>query len=241
MKTEDELRKIKARLRALNEKTTANGCTEDEAIAAANKATEILSKHGLTEADLAEDFETSWRGISRRSPLENIWFATAKFADCKGWYTRDMRGSLAITFFGRASDVLVAEYVHDVLAAATKRATREFRASELYQKRRTPRTRAQALRAFQEGFAASVVRKLFDGLWRRYGERANEKIKETARLLTVASQDHGFVFGNPARDLARARGAFRDHARSDGFQAGQKVDVNAPVPGSSKHVAGLLQ
>lgn len=40
--------RIAAIIRALLEKTVANGCTEDEAIAAAAKAAEMLAKHNLT-------------------------------------------------------------------------------------------------------------------------------------------------------------------------------------------------
>lgn len=240
MTDQDSLSKIKTRIRALREKTAANGCTEEEAIAAANKAAELLSKHGLVEADLSSDlFDFSTHRVGKRSPLEVIWVATARFADCKVWLERAADG-VRVTFFGRDVDVLVAEYVHDVLTAATKRAIREFRTSETYKRRRTARTRAQALRAFQEGFARGVVLKLDDGLWRRYGSGAEHMVRETARLLDEMARRRGIVLGGSVRPLGKAKGAFRDDAHVNGYRAAREVDVNAPLSGSTGHIAGLL-
>ncbi|MFZ2469462.1 MAG: DUF2786 domain-containing protein [Parvibaculum sedimenti] len=238
MSRDDDFAKIKARLRALKDKTVANGCTEEEAIAAAEKAAELLSKHGLTEADLVADaFDTSTHRVGKRSPLETIWVATARFADCKLWLERSTNG-VHITFFGRASDVLIAEYVHDVLTGATGRAVREFRASETYRKRRTGKTRAHALRAFQEGFARGVVRQLDNGLWRRYGPNAEQMLSDAKRLLDEMALRRGVVLSGQCRPLGRAKGAFRDNARFDGYRAGKEVNVAAAVP--TAVVAGLL-
>lgn len=237
----DDLNKIKARLDALRSKTVANGCTEDEAIAAANKAAELLQRHGLTEDDLiASEFTTSPRPVSKRSPLEAIYVGVARFSDCKFWYATDEFGNRNATYFGRVSDVLVAEYVHNVLMIAATFAARDFRKSETYKARRKPKTRAHAIRAFQEGFAASVVRKLDQGLWRRYGENARSEVARTASMLEKMAARQGVAF-NKARKLAGADGAFRDQARARGFAAGANVDVNAPVNGPSNRVAGLLK
>lgn len=238
MTDQDKLSKIKATIRALREKTAANGCTEDEAIAAANKAAELLSKHGLSEADLTADlFDFSTHPVGKRSPLEVIWVATGRFADCKVWLERAADG-IRVTFFGRDVDVLVAEYVHEVLSAATKRAIHEFRKSETYKRRRTARTRAHALRAFQEGFARGVVLKLDDGLWRRYGPRAEHMVRETALLLDEMAIRRGIVLGGTVRPLGRAKGAFRDAAHVNGYRAASEVDVNAPV--ATGRISGLL-
>lgn len=42
-------------IQALTQKTVGNGCTEAEAIAAAEKAQRIMEKHGLSLADLVLD------------------------------------------------------------------------------------------------------------------------------------------------------------------------------------------
>lgn len=241
MSGENDLRKVKARLRALNEKTVENGCTEDEAIAAANKKAELLSRHGLTEDDLSgHAFVFAIRHVGKRRPIEEVWFVTAIFADCKGWYTTTADG-LHITFFGRECDVVIAEYVHDVLAGACDRAIRDFRRSDFYRKRRTPKTKRQALKAFEEGLARSIVRKLVDGLWKRLGDDFDRKRRETQALLESKARDSGFRLKSNMWTLSKATGAFRDGARSEGFQAGAGIDVNAPVGSRPGDVVGLLR
>ena len=47
-----DLDKLKSRLQGLRAKTMANGCTEDEALAAAAKVAELLDRHDLSLSDL---------------------------------------------------------------------------------------------------------------------------------------------------------------------------------------------
>ena len=47
-----DLDKLKTRLQALRAKTIANGCTEEEALAAAAKVAELLDRHDLSITDL---------------------------------------------------------------------------------------------------------------------------------------------------------------------------------------------
>lgn len=241
MSSSDDLAKIKARLRALREKTTTNGCTQEEAIAAASKAAELLSQYGLSEDDLSADlFVFARRFVGKRSPLEDIWFAGATFADCKAYYQKD--GSrLCLVFFGRERDVLVAEYVFDVLKSASDRASREFRVSDTYRKRRTPKTRAQAMKIFQEGLSRSLVAKIIDGLWERYGENSAERYQRTQDLLDRQLGSRGFRVARKVRKLGKASGAFREEAYGQGLIAGREIDVNAGVAEAPREVVGFLR
>jgi len=163
-----DLDKIKAKLKALRAKTVDNGRTEEEALLAAEKMTEMLSKYGISAEELdAVDYGKNAVRLGRRSPLDDIWSAVARFADCKGWYERD-GGKLDFVFFGRVQDTLVAEYVYEVLKSACAKALADFRTTDLYLRRRTTKTRARAVRSFQEGLAGRLCAKLREGLWRRY-------------------------------------------------------------------------
>lgn len=237
---------IRAKLRALREKTVENGCTEEEAMLAAEKMAELLSKYGLSNEELdAEGYEQNTISMGRRSPLEDVWFEVARFADCKAWYSRSWDGKLSFVFFGRPQDVLVAEYVYEVLKDACKRALADFRASEPYKRRRTTKTRAQAVKAFQEGLAAGLCRKLRDGLWKRYWTGQSDSTKDliisTKNQLDLAAQDAGLEFGKPARPLKDAQGKFTDDAQHHGRRAASVIDVNAGVGAAPSKVAGLLR
>lgn len=238
-----DLDKIRAVLRALKAKTVDNGCTEDEAIAATEKMAELLSRHGIAEDELEEaEYSEHTIGLGRRSPLDQVWFAVARFADCRGWYVQDGR-SWARPKKVKAQDVLVAEYVHDVLRAACDQALTAFRASGVYQRRRKVSTRNQAVKAFLEGLAAGLGGKLSNGLWRRYGglqdgDRANALILANQDDLKLKLADKGMKFGR-SRALAPAAGAFKRDATHHGYRAAADIDVNAGVAAGNK-VAGLL-
>ncbi|WOF75331.1 DUF2786 domain-containing protein [Parvibaculaceae bacterium PLY_AMNH_Bact1] len=235
-----QLGRLRTRIEALRKMTVANGCTEAEAIAAAEKAAELLTRSGWSDDDLeAGDFDCWEERMTKRSPLEDIWSATARFADCMLWFKTDACGKRYIVYFGRRQDLLVAQYVHEVLQGATKRAVKEFRATDTYRRRRTAKTKAHAVRAFQEGFAASVVRKLNAGLWRRYGAEAATEITTVQNSLQKMAARCGNDLGT-ARSLGRSRGAFRDAAQSEGFRAGQNVEVNAAMSRDGQQSRRLL-
>lgn len=227
------LDKIRARLKALREKTAARGCTEAEAIAAAEKVAELLATYGLTEEDLdALEFATaSGETNARRSPIDNIWPHVANFCACRCWLNdtgRAGRGRMEVVYLGRAGDVLIAEYVHEVIRGACVRAEREFRVSDTYLRRRTDKTRGHALRGFQEGFAASLIVKLRNGLWRRLEAQGSS----WPALIAPVDQEkarRGIEYAQ-LRRLKPAAGQFRDNARVSGFMAGRAVDIHAPVP-----------
>lgn len=240
-----DLDKIKARLRALRAKTVANGCTEEEAMAAAEKAAELLARHNLSDADLAaaEFDELGCERGRARTPLDTVWREVGRFADCTGFFRR-VGTRWHYVYFGRASDVLVAEYVHQVIEAAAQRALREFRASASYARRRTPKTRAHAAKAFLEGFATSISDKLSRGLWKRYwtGNAAG-----TANALAVTSKAVTAVLEarhpdlRPMAPIGAAKGRFRDDAKLHGARAGQAVTIQARLAGGGNKVAGLLR
>jgi hypothetical protein len=73
----DELSRVKARIKALTEKTIANGCTEAEAMAAAEMVGRLLERYALSMGDGCVP-------------------AIGRFCDCKGLaYPRYRPGSHA--------------------------------------------------------------------------------------------------------------------------------------------------
>lgn len=240
-----DLAKIRAKIAALRAKTTAKGCTEAEALAAAEKAAEMMARHGLSETDLDRPVydELLIELGARRTPLDRIWPAVAKFADCRGWLDRE-DGRWRFVYFGRDADVLVAEYVHEVIRRAADTAVASFKASQPYLIRRKPKTRARALKAFLEGFAISICARLLDGLWRRLNRDAPGKavalVISIDKQLEAELKCRGAVF-ETVRGISAAKGRFRDDARVRGFGEGRKLSIGAGVAdGSVRPVGGLL-
>ncbi len=83
-----DLDKLTARIQALRAKTIDNGCTEDEALAAAAKVAELLDRYDLSLSDVelrAEPcqqlaFET---GRKKRIPLDGCVGAVAESSGCR--------------------------------------------------------------------------------------------------------------------------------------------------------------
>ncbi len=240
-----DLSKLRAKLAALRAKTTANGCTEAEAIAAAEKAAELMEEYDLSEADLeAPSFdEVSVTIGARRSPFDTIWNSVARFAHCTGYLDRG-GGRWRYVYFGKAADVLVAEYVHEVIRRAADTALAWFKGTEEYRRRRTAKTRLRASKAFAEGFAASICGKLRAGLWRRLEARgpgtAALVIQKNDAALKAELARRGMSFQSRA-PIAPSKGAFRQNARTAGYAVGRAVSIEAGVTGRPQTVAGLLK
>jgi len=89
-----ELTRVKARIKALADKTVSNGCTEAEAIAAAEMVGRLLERYALSMAhiDVREErcvqVEVPIGGKQRR-PIDGCVTAIARFCDCEVWVSRD--------------------------------------------------------------------------------------------------------------------------------------------------------
>ena len=93
MSQKNELERVKARIKALAEKTVSNGCTEAEAMAAAAMVGRLLERYALSmdEIDVREARcvqVTVPVGGPRRRPIDGCVPAIARFCDCKVWLQR---------------------------------------------------------------------------------------------------------------------------------------------------------
>ena len=159
----DELARVKQRIRALTERTVARGCTEAEALAAAEMVGRLLERYALSmeEVDLRSDTCVSTRvpaGGRRRRPVDACVPAIAGFCGCKVWLDREEQVAHYV-FFGFETDVELAGYLFAVIASAVQTETLRFRADR-------PLLAGVALRrastSFQVGMAQRLAERLQD-------------------------------------------------------------------------------
>ena len=117
-----ELSRVKARIKALAEKTVSNGCTEAEAIAAAEMVGRLLERYALSmeEIDVREQRCIQVEvpiGGKRRRPIDACVTAIARFCDCKVWVSRDTEMP-SYVFFGFDADTAMASYLFTVIDRA---------------------------------------------------------------------------------------------------------------------------
>jgi hypothetical protein len=113
----DNQEKMFDKIRALLSKTTENGCTEEEELAALAKARALMDAYEVTEADLQITKEEGvvmrrGSGTDPHGIKSNMTQAVAKFCDCRAWLDRDGK----LVFLGLASDTQFATWLLDHLA-----------------------------------------------------------------------------------------------------------------------------
>lgn len=232
-----EREKLAARLRALRAKTVAAGCTEAEALAAAELLAKLLEQYNMTleEAELraspfARHDEAHEDEVGRR--LWRVASAIATLIGCASWTGRAGTFPYEVHFFGFAHEIEVAEYMLEICAAAMRREqARILRGSA---RAFTARRRAQLL-PFLDGMVDRLAARI----------RAMHTPQPTGRglvvvrnaLLAQAMADAGLALqdlrARPTRDL--------DAAYADGQRAADAVALNAGVRDGRDRLAGLLK
>jgi len=109
-------------IRALNQKTVENGCTEAEAMSASAKVGQLLDEYNLSlsevevrsESCVQSEIET---GRKRNHHVQYCVGAIARFTDTKAWHSWKNH-SRSYVFFGLKPDVEAAQYLYNVCLAA---------------------------------------------------------------------------------------------------------------------------
>ena len=241
MSQTSELNRVKARIKALAEKTIANGCTEAEAIAAAEMVGRLLERYALTmdQIDVREERRVQvvvQIGGRRRRPVDCSVTTIARFCDCKVWFSRVEGGGVSYVFFGFEPDTSLAAYLLEVIDRAIRTEVANFRGH-------CQRLKGVALRraslSFQHGMATRVAERLDELQRRRDADVAARRSTGTALVLLKhqvveeAFQETGIrLVSGGGLGRGRANAAFRR-----GVEAGNRVRLDRPVTGMDR---GLL-
>ena len=157
------LARLLQRIRGLRAKTVDQGCTEQEALAAAEKVAELLDRYGLSLGELdfraqACDGAMVQTARKRFTPFDNCVPAIATFFDCRVWAERPGGGPMRYIFFGLRADVAAAQYLYELVDRAFETETASFRTGPVYAG--MTGERRSATTSFQIGLAAGICAKL---------------------------------------------------------------------------------
>jgi hypothetical protein len=237
-----DIDRLVQRIQALRAKTVEQGCTEQEALAAAEKVAELLDRYGLSlsELDLRRQ---SCEGIGvetdrkRRGPIDDCMGTIAAFFDCRVWCETSEDATLRYIFFGLPADVQAAVYLHDLIALAFATETSAFQATEIYRSTHSSRRRS-ATNSFQVGLARGIIRKLDtlrharDVAGGSTNGRALVPIKES---IIDAEMDR---LGLSLRRRSTVRRMVLPAAFSAGQEAGERFEYRPGLEGGEHNVAG---
>jgi len=236
MTQQTELEKVKGRIRALAARTVDRGCSEAEALAAAQKIGELLEVYGLTmsEVELRQEVcmqrEVVFSG-PRLQALATIFLSVVDLTETKGW----MVGRQTFVFHGLEPDVLMAEYLLHLVAGAVDHEEAAYRASPAYQRSRiTPQNR---LRSFRYGFAERVSKRIEElAARRRAAEEAASMPTSSGTALVLVKER---IVADSFRELGiRLRTSYTTRTVRDGaayrkgMEAGGRVSLERPLRGA---------
>ena len=182
------------RIKSLFAKTVAAGCTEGEAIAAAEHAARLMEQYDLTFTDIEREireqkFKVDERPFGHETPsgrlifpaVENCTAAIAAFFDCKRWAS-----GTKLVFFGTEDDIALAHSMLTLLQSAIQQET------DAYLARTSSREHGRTLRAsFEHGITDRLSERLT--ALKRARTEADQKAHDTLATIHAAGNFHAPV------------------------------------------------
>ncbi len=215
------LERLVQRIQGLRAKTVAQGCTEQEALAAAEKVAELLDRHGLSLGEL--DFRAQpcdGVGIQtdrrRFAPIDSCIPDIASFFDCRVWVERAKGRALRYVFFGLRGDVTAAQYLHELVERAFETETNAFRAGSLYAE--MAGERRSATNSFQIGLSRGIAGKLRAMQAARAASRRSASGRDLVPLKAAMVNEELAKLG---LDLHACEMGQRKRVLTDAFAAGE--------------------
>lgn len=215
-----EREKLLAKIRALTAKTVAAGCTEAEAMAAAEKVAALMREHAIPD-DLVE-MENASMGVrfNARHMKAKLCSAIGVSTNCAIVHSRNGRSrENTVIYVGPAAGPQVACYLHDVLHRAVDAAVKAFRKGDFYRARRSDKTRRKAV----DDFTFSMV----DGLCRRLVNLFRETI--SSERYNAASRACEALFPDAITVKRRENKARFAAAQFAGLVAADQVNIHRGV------------
>ncbi len=218
--------RLKAKISALRAKTTAAGCTEEEALAAAEVAARLMREHGLSEADLVMTEATAAEASSRSNWRWVLSGAIASVTNTAPIWLH----SRQFLFIGRAPGPEIAVYLRDLCIRTVEADVKRFQAGEFYRRRRNSRTR----RAATTDFTDAMVGRLCQRLQVLFRDARDPEALASAKRALAARFSETYTPSRSQRD-PRFNEAFWA-----GRNAGERARLDHGVAGGTAAPAGLI-
>lgn len=236
--TEDPARKaVLARIRALMARTVANGCTEAEAKAAAEKVDALMGIYeiDLTETTVGEQEIVMFEIKLDHHPVRHAAMKIAAFTDCKVWAANGM-----ITFLGLEIDTEISEYLVLLFQRAIDREAGQYTVFNEDLALAGPKQAAEMVHSFSVGMAS----RLGDRLTMMKNKRDFTQ-KTTGFDLVAAKKpliDEAFASLGISLEPGGGGGSIRHHgAYNAGRAAADGVAIRPGVHGSKTSSNGRIR
>lgn len=230
-----EREKVKSKIQALLNKTTGNGCTLEEAMAAAKKAGELMDFYQIQITEL-EIREESCKKImiektkKKSDPMKKINMAIAHYCQVKTW----THGNKGYVYFGLPQDVEMAEYLHEFVLS--------FVSSEMDNMKNTKEYMMYPYH--KRRYVASFLAGLQDRVYSKLNMLGNEREAELEQAVTKCTDlvivkeeviDRDFdKLGIKLRNISNSRSITSRNGYNNGDEAGRKFSVKHGIGSGNK-------
>jgi hypothetical protein len=240
---EDKKRKaLLQRIRGLMAKTTANGCTEAEARAAASMVDKLVAEY---EIDLTETLVGEQEVVQLDIELNHhpVRFAApriAEFTDCRVWYNATA-GRNDLCFLGFEIDTEIAEYLLLLFQRAMDREASQYSVFNPDFAMADRALRNSMLQSFNVGMATRLGDRLREMKSKRdfaqKERRGFDLVLAKKPIIDLAWASLGINLGNDKRGATyRHEGAYEA-----GQNAANKVSINPGVGGGAGTGGGRIK
>ena len=154
---EDIVRKIKA----LQERTMQNGCSEEEAIQAAKMIDKLLLKYNLSLTDVEiKETDCGIKEVKTGTKRMPTWVCTLADACAKHYDTKLLFTGGSLQFFGMPEDVAAAISLNTMLKSAVDMSLAEYTCSKIYRISRCFETARCLNKSFRLGMVEQLKNRL---------------------------------------------------------------------------------
>jgi hypothetical protein len=234
-------------MRALSAKRVENGCSEHEAMSAADLLARMMDRFGFSQLDLSENGKSSelttgiWRSPTRKNgSLAYVSNSVSEYCDCKVWLSGKGTTSEGIAFFGHEEDTMLASFLMDSFNAAMGSEWEAYRRSMgAVVDPRTGRPKAVVSTKDRQTFEIAMMGRLSSRLRDMKADRnvrVDEPTGHTGRALVVvktAAVNAGFQ--ELGIRLRKSRATSKRLRGSDAYAAGQaagaRVNITTGIAG----------
>jgi hypothetical protein len=236
-------RRITTKLQALKKMAEDETSNEHEAERALTQLNALLSKHNLTEADLAAGVKPHF--IERTTPiltqgnykpLSHLCWRIAEFCGVKALIHTmgSAYGLQYVSYFGAPSDVYMAVYLSELLPNALTRACERYQHSDDYRTEKQNGAHHRTLiGSFRRGFTRRLNRRMYEAQETRDNEWINAPepmkalvSKRESALLESFRELHPRI-GTVRSNESRAKSS--QSAAASGSSAANRINLNRPV------------
>lgn len=248
-----EIASIKNKIKALLSKTINNGCTEEEAISAANMAGKLMEQYNINISELDIKNETCITENvfigKNNSNMRFVSVAISRFCNCETWTSREYaknldgttdfnaRCDLFYNFFGFPNDVKMAIYLYHLINNAMKYEVAQFKKTDVY-------TGKSSSNSFLMGMANRISARL--------NEMHNASVDNINKMRGNTSSGTSIMIVKDKivqEQLSQLKFKFKysrntchiknHYAYQFGLEAGSKINLNRPInSNNNQEIAG---